>query len=377
MVELKYGLISVDDHVQEHPEVWTQRMSRARWGERMPHIALQPDGTEGWLVDGMKLPMAGVASAGAAMSDRTREPQRWSEVPKVAYDPTARLQAMDVDGVDASVLYPTVAGLAGETFGRLTDPELELACVQAYNDWLIEEWASTSLRFIPQCIVPIFPIEATVQEIQRAVKKGHKGVIFPAIPMHLRDVPHINEPVYDPLWATCQDLAVPVCFHAGASTRVQFPAYKDLSPGLAAALAALTRPVSSVQVVANFLYSRILMRYPTLKVVFAESSLAWGAYELETADHQFERQRLHLEGYDMKPSEMFHRQCYMTGWYDRSAIEARQYLGVDNILWETNFPQATSTWPTTRNRIAQSFQGVPEDDRTKMLWGNATQLYKL
>ena len=376
-MELKYGLISVDDHVQEHPEVWTQRMSRAKWGERIPHIVQQADGTECWMVDGAKLPMPGVASAGAVLSDRAREPQRWEEVPRVAYVPAERLKAMDVDGVDYSVLYPTVAGLAGETFGRLTDPELELACVQAYNDWLIDEWASTSPRFVPQCIVPLAPIEATVQEIQRAVKKGHKGVIFPAIPMHLRDVPHINEPVYEPLWATCQDLAVPVCFHAGSSTRIQFPAYKDLSPGLAAALGALTRPVSSVQVVANFLYSRILMRYPGLKVVFAESSLAWGAYELETADHQFERQRLHLEGYEMTPSEMFHRQCYMTGWYDRAAIAARHYLGVDNIMWETNFPQATSTWPETRHYVAQSFQDVPEDERAKMLWGNAAQLYKL
>jgi predicted TIM-barrel fold metal-dependent hydrolase len=135
--------------------------------------------------------------------------------------------------------------------------------------------------------------------------------------------------------------------------------------------------VSSVQIVANFLYSRILMRFPTLKVVFAETSLSWGAYEIETADHQFERQRLHLEGYDMTPSQMFHRQCYMTGWYDRTAIEARQYLGVDNILWSTNFPQATSTWPTTRETIAKSFAGVPEDERAKMLWGNAAQLYKL
>jgi predicted TIM-barrel fold metal-dependent hydrolase len=329
------------------------------------------------MVDGAKLPMPGVASAGAVLSDRAREPQRWEEVPRVAYVPAERLKAMDVDGVDYSVLYPTVAGLAGETFGRLTDPALELACVQAYNDWLIDEWASTSPRFVPQCIVPLAPMETTVQEIQRAVKKGHKGVIFPAIPMHLRDVPHINEPVYEPLWATCQELAVPVCFHAGASTRIQFPAYKALSPGLAAALGALTRPVSSVQVVANFLYSRILMRYPGLKVVFAESSLAWGAYELETADHQFERQRLHLEGYDMTPSEMFHRQCYMTGWYDRAAIAARHYLGVDNILWETNFPQATSTWPETRKYVTQSFQDVPEDERAKMLWGNAAQLYKL
>ena len=195
--------------------------------------------------------------------------------------------------------------------------------------------------------------------------------------MHLRDVPHINEPDYDPVWATCQELEVPVCFHAGSSAQIQFPAYPGLSSGLAAALAALTRPVSSVMVVANFLYSRILLRYPDLKVVFAETSLSWGAYELETADHQFERQRLYLEGYDLKPSEMFRRQCYLTGWYDRSAIEAREYLGVDNILWGTNFPQATSTWPTSRDYIARSFQGVPQNERARMLWGNAAKLYKL
>jgi predicted TIM-barrel fold metal-dependent hydrolase len=377
MAELKYGLISVDEHVQEHPEVWTQRLSRARWGDRVPRIERQSDGTEHWVVDGQKLPLVGVAAVGAAMPDRAREPQRWAEVPAVAYKPADRLRAMDADGVDYAVLYPTVAGVAGEAFARLTDAELELACAQAYNDWLIEEWASVSKRFVPQCIVPMWPIDAAVKEIRRAVAKGHKGVIYPAVPMLLREVPHINEPDYDPLWATCQELQVPVCFHAGASSQIQFPAYDELSPGLASALAALTRPVSSVQIVANFLYSRILMRFPTLQVVFAETSLSWGAYEIETADHQFERQRLHLEGYDMTPSQMFHRQCYMTGWYDRTAIEARRYLGVDNILWSTNFPQATSTWPTTQETIAKSFAGVPEDERAKMLWGNAAQLYKL
>jgi predicted TIM-barrel fold metal-dependent hydrolase len=376
-LELQYGLISVDDHVQEHPEVWTQRMSRARWGDSIPHVVQQSDGTAGWVVDGQKLPLTGVGSVGAAMPDRAREPRRWDEVPRATYVPAERLQAMDIDGVDYSVLYPAVAGLAGETFARLTDPELELACVRAYNDWLIDEWTSVSPRFVPQCIVPLFPIAATVAEIRRAVARGHKGVVYPGVPMLLRDVPHINEPVYDPLWATCQELEVPLCFHAGASPQMQFPAYKDLSPGQATALAALTRPVSSVQLVANFLYSKILMRYPRLQVIFAETSLGWGAYEIETADHQFERQRLHLEGYDMKPSEMFHRQCYLVGWYDRSAVESRRYLGVDNILWCTNFPQATSTWPTTRDYLACSFQGVPDNERAKMLWSNAARLYRL
>jgi predicted TIM-barrel fold metal-dependent hydrolase len=377
-VELKYGLISVDDHVQEPPDLWTERLSPAKWGDRIPHVATRDNGTQYWMVDGQALSLPGVAMAGAAMPDRALEPQTWDEVPRLAYDPKTRLQAMDADGVDYSVLYPTVAGLAGETFGRITDPELELACVQAYNDWLIDTWARASERFVPQCITPLHPGEAAAQEIRRTVAMGHKGVVFPAVPEHVRaGSPHINEPDYEPIWQACQELEVPVCFHAGCSRQMQFPAYGDLSPGLAASLEAMTRPISSVQVVANFLYSRILMRYPGLKVVFAESSLAWGAYELETADHQFERQRLLQEGYDMTPSEMFHRQCFMTGWYDRMAIETRQYLGVDNILWGINIPQATSTWPNTREAIDKSFAGVPQDEKDQILWGNAAKLYKL
>jgi len=249
--------------------------------------------------------------------------------------------------------------------------------VQAYNDWLIEEWAGASKRFIPQCIVPIFPAEATVNEIKRAAAKGHKGVVFPSVPMMLREVPHINEPEYDPIWATCQDLDIPVCFHAGATRAIQFPPYQGFSPELAAAMEAITRPVSSVLVVANFLYSRILFRFPKLKVVFAETSLAWGAYELELADHQFERQRLYTEGYDMKPSELFRRQCYLTGWFDSTGLRTRHFMGLDNLLWSTNFPQATSTWPTSHEVIGRCFEGLPEQERRQVLTDNAAKLYKL
>lgn len=372
-----YGFISVDDHVSEHPEVWTQRLSRAKWGDRIPHLERQADGTEHWVVDGQKLPLPGVALAGAVMPDRAQEPQRWEAVPKIASVPSERLRTMDVDGVDGSVLYPSVAGLAGETFGRLTDPELELACVQAYNDWLIEEWASVSDRFIPQCLVPLAPAEVAAGEVRRAVAKGHKGVVYPSVPMMLRDVPHINEPEYDPLWAACQELGVPVCFHAGATKAIQFPPYAGFSSELTAAMEAITRPVSSVLVVANFLFSRILFRFPRLKVVFAETSLAWGAYELELADHQFERQRLNMEGYELLPSELFKRQCYLTGWFDHTGIETRYHIGIDNIMWSTNFPLATSTWPNSRDFIARCFAGVPEEERRQMLWGNAAKLYQL
>src|SRR5579871_1230035 len=375
-VELKYGLISVDDHVQEPPDLWTERLSRSRWGDRVPHLERSADGGERWVVDGQVLLGGRVAAVGAAMPDRVCEPTHWDEVPTVAYRPVERLIAMDADGVDYSVLYPTVAGMAGEAFGRLQDPELEVACTQAYNDWLIEEWLATSNRFIPQCIVPIWPTEATVAEIERAVGKGHRGVIFPAVPMHLRDVPHVSGPEYDPVWEVCEALGVPLCLHAGAAPKLQYGPYEGLAPTLADALDAVIRPVSSVGIITLYSFSRVLLRHPNLRVVLAESALSWGTLYMEWADHQFEHDGLPREGYPMKPSEMFHRQCYFTSWFDDVSLHG-PHVGTDRILWSTNFPMATSTWPRTRDVVARSFEGVTPEQREQVLWRNAAALYGL
>lgn len=368
------SLISVDDHVQETPDLWSQRLSKSKWGDRIPHLATQPDGTQRWVADGQLLPLPGVGVSGALMADRNCTPQTWDEVPKAAYLPAERLRAMDADGVSRSVLYPTVAGTSGDNFGRITDPELELACVRAYNDWLIEEWSSTSERFIAQCIVPLWPVEATVAEIQRAVRMGHKGVVFPAVPMELRDVPHLNDAAYDPVWATCQDLDVPLCFHSGSFHTIEFAAHGYFEGKLAESLKALTQPASLVFVVSNLLLSRILLRFPKLKVVFAESSLGWGTYLLEYGDHQAEQDRLRLEGYP-KLSEMFRRQCYLTGWYDRAPLKSRSYVTAENILWSTNFPRATSTWPTSCDYLARSLDGLPKQAQNLIRCENAARLY--
>jgi len=375
-MQLKYGLISVDDHVQEPPDLWTRRLSKNRWGDRIPHLQRAADGTEQWVVDGQVLLDGRAGKAGALMPDRNREPSRWEEVPPAAYLPWSRLKAMDAAGIDYSVLYPTVAGLAGETFGRLQDPELELACVQAYNDWLIDEWASASDRFIPQCIVPIGPVESTAAEIRRAVARGHRGVVFPSLPMHLRDVPHVSGPEYDPVWKVCEDLEVPVCLHAGASSELQYEPFSGLQPALAEAINAVTRPVSSVFVISLLSFSRVLLRHPQLRIVLAESALSWGMLYMEWADHQFDHDGLAREGYPLKPSEMFHRQCFLTSWFDEVAPFA-QYVGADHILWSTNLPLATSTWPRTRETITRCFHDTSEETRDKVLWKNAASLYRL
>src|SRR4030095_11658544 len=369
--------VSVDEHVQEQPNVWTKRLARSKWGDRIPHIDSNSSGVDRWIVDGREVPLDGVADCGAAMPERTENPQRWSDVPAVVYDPKSRLKVMDAAGIDYAVLYPTVAGVGGQSFGHIEDPELELACVQAYNDWLLQEWAGVSQRFIPQCITPLFPADAAVKEVRRCIENGHRGVGYPSIPMELRNVPDINEAFYDPLWATCQEAGVPICFHAGASNNIQIPAYEGYSPATAAALRAITRPASSVSVLVNLLISEILMRFTDLKVVLAESGLGWGAYLLEYTDFQATGDQLPQNGYDLMPSEMFKQNCFLVGWYDQASLRVRRYIGTENILWSGQFPLATSTWPNTRQALAKSFDGVAESDRQKILWENAVKLYKI
>jgi predicted TIM-barrel fold metal-dependent hydrolase len=375
-VQLKYGFISVDDHVQEPPDLWTGRLSGGRWGARLPRLERASDGAERWVADGRVLLDGAASKAGAFMPERNTEPARWDEVPPAAYLPAERLKAMDAAGVDYSVLYPTVAGLAGEAFGRIEDGALELACVRAYNDWLIEYWAAASERFIPQCIVPLWPVDETIKEIRRAVALGHRGVVFPALPMHLRKVPHISGPEYDPLWAACEELEVPVCLHGGASPELQYPPASGLSPRLAQALDAVTRPVSNVFVLSLYSFSRVFLRHPRLSVVLAESALSWGMLYLEWADHQFEHDGLAREGYDLKPSEMFHRNCFLTSWFDQVA-PFLSYIGAEHILWSSKLPLATSTWPRTQESIESSFRGVAPEAKERILWRNAARLYRL
>jgi uncharacterized protein len=360
-MQLKYGVVSADDHVREHAEVWTRRMSKQRWGDRVPRVVTDADGAQVWWIDGKA---AGGYDAGTFEAAASRPAD-------------GRLQAMDQDGIDYSVLYPTAGGMSGECFGRLEDVELETACVQAYNDWLIEEWAQVSPRLVPQCLVPLWPMERTVAEIRRAVKAGHRGVVYPASPMELKNVPHINEPDYDPLWSVCQELNVPLCFHSGASPRIQMRPDEDFSPAAAKAFSGIVRSVSSIAVVANFLFSKVLYRFPNLKVVFAESSLGWGAYEMEYADYQSGADGLGQEGYPLKPSELFQRQCYFTCWYDRESVRVRRYVGSGNILWSSHFPLEVWAQPSTRERLDSAFAGVPDAERRQIQWENAAKLYSL
>jgi predicted TIM-barrel fold metal-dependent hydrolase len=312
------------------------------------------------------------------MGDPLRKtfPQRWEEVPKFVYDPAERLKALDRDGVDGEVLFPNDPVQSATFFQG--DAEFELACVQAYNDGLAE-WRELSDRYVPLAIVPYLSgIEASVKEAERAVKKGHRGLVMLAEPSRTRPgLTHFNDPWWDPLWATCQDMEVPIHWHSGAGLRVSIPRWTGFTPNQGQAMGPAGGFSTQAQFIPNLIFSGVLDRFPRLKWVCAETGIGWVNYVLEACDHEWERRHLWTQGIVTRPSELFKRQIYVDFWYERAGVELRHLVGIENIMWESDFPHSTSTFPESREFVERTLKGVPENERKQLLYGNAMRLYGL
>jgi predicted TIM-barrel fold metal-dependent hydrolase len=386
-MKIKYGLISCDSHAQPHKNAFLDRMPKAKWGDKIPqlmetsdkaHMAVPYDRTvQRWFVNGELVGNRGVVNCPTVMDDPMRKyfPQTWEEVPAIVYDPVERLKALDSDGVDAEVLFPNDPVQSGTMF-QGGDAAFELDCVRAYNDAL-GEWREVSDRFIPLAIIPyLSDIEVTVAEVQRAVKKGHKGITMLAEPSQTRaGLHHFNDPYWYPLWEVCQDLDIPIHWHASAGLNLRMPRWKGYTRNQEQAMGPAGGFSTSAQFMPNLLFSGVLDKYPTLKWVSAETGLGWVNYILEGCDHEWERRHLWTEGILTRPSDLFKRQLYVDFWYESAGIQLRHKVGIDNIMWESDYPHSTSTYPESWEFVKRSLEGVPQEDCDKMLYGNALRIY--
>jgi predicted TIM-barrel fold metal-dependent hydrolase len=402
-MKLKYGLISADSHAQIGKDAFTSRMSKAKFGDRIPCVietadkAMMADprdhAVERWVVNGKVVDVRGVTNCPAIMGDRFRTytPQRWEEVPPAVYDPNERLAVLDSDGVDAEVLFPNPPIQNGTFFQG--DAELELGCVRAYND-AIWAWREASDRYVPLALIPYLGgIEATVAEARRVAKKGFRGVLTIAEPSNaakpigetifrisssnpaLGGLKHFCDPYWDPLWAVCEDSGLAIHWHTSAGIQLRVPMWKDYVRGQI--LAAHAPPTFSVlaQFLPHLVFSGILDRYPRLNWVCAETGLGWLGYTIEACDHEWERRHLWAEGILTRPSESLKRQLYTAVWFEERGIASRYDLGLDKIMWESDFPHNTSTYPESWKMVERVLGSVPADEREPILWRNAARLY--
>jgi predicted TIM-barrel fold metal-dependent hydrolase len=375
-MEIKHGLISADSHVAFHRDAFTSRMS-SKWGDKIPHVAsIEQDGkvVDGWAVYGGP-PEGQVCNCPALMGDPFPTwPNRWEEVPATAYDPAQRLSALDIDGVDAEVLFPNPPGALYYSYG---DPRFELDAVRAYNDAL-SDWARVSDRYIPLAAVPwLSAPDEIAREITRAVEHGHRGVnVMGRMP---KGLPHLADRHWDPLWAACQELAVAVHFHgsAGLTSGSSIKYWRGYTERQGHSAMTSTSAVTPAQIIPHLIFGGVTERFPDLKIVFAEAGIGGVNYVLAACDHEWQTRRLWTEGVSARPSETVRRQMYVNFWFEAEGIKLRHDIGIDNIMWESDFPHVASYYPKSWEAAERVLAGVPAADRRKLLYENALRVYQV
>jgi predicted TIM-barrel fold metal-dependent hydrolase len=376
-------VIDVDTHITEPPDVWTARLP-SKFQDRAPRIVTDPNmGWDIWKIgDGSSPITVGHTAVAGWPEPFPAAPKTFAEVPRAAWDAKARLGYMDEVGIWAMALYPNVGGFGNEAFLELGDHELMLACVRAYNDFLLDWIEADPRRFIPICATPFWDPQAAADEIERCAKAGHRGVLFTGEPQRFGQ-PVLADRHWDPLWQAAQDTGLPVSFHIGSGSLVEeFTLPKIAAYGVGAINAKTTVGLflENGKQVVDLLFSGVLARFPELRVVSVESGIGFLPFVLEAADYAFAysqvaRQRPEFE---MKPSEYFARQVYGCYFFEELAPQLLlDRIGVDNVLFETDYPHPVCLYGNVREKIDAGLAGQPESVKRRLLWENAARLYRV
>ncbi len=208
----------------------------------------------------------------------------YDEMRPGCYEREARVADLALNWTDGSLPFPTFPRFCGQTFYEGEDKELGLACVQAYNDWMVEEWCGPSGGVnIPLCLIPLWDVELAAAETLRNAKRGVRAICFSELPHHLK-LPTIHSGYWDPLFQVCNDWGVTVCMHIGSSSTN--PMASPDAPAGAGAMIAFNNSMASL---ADWLFSRKLIQFPKLKIAYSEGQIGWIPYALERADTIWEQ----------------------------------------------------------------------------------------
>ncbi len=372
-----YLLISTDDHIIEPADVWEGRLE-SKYQESAPRIC-EIDGEQRWVFEDQKLINTGLSvMAGKKVEDYSPKAARYSDMLTGCYDPVARLADMDRDGIEASALFPSTPGLAGQTFAEADDKELALRCLQTYNDWLADTWcAADPKRLIGQMIVPFWDIDLAVTEFQRGVTLGHKALSLPNNPASM-NYPSLGSPYWDRLWDAVEEAGLPVSLHIAGGSQKNASLPLDPGQGSPATVFITVGPTANFTVLADLLWSGTLDRHPKLRFLSVEAGTGWIGYLLQRADEVFHKHR-HWSKPPISelPSFYFRRQIYANFLDDEVGLTCRHHIGVDNLMFETDYPHSDTTFPRSRELVAERFKEIPDDETRKILRDNAISFFGL
>jgi predicted TIM-barrel fold metal-dependent hydrolase len=371
----EYMLLDADSHVSEPLNLWQERLP-VKYRHVAPRMATEYEGRPGawWIIEQDRPPHNVILGFGA---NKTLEELQqllkgfsYAGAHRGGWDPAQRVKDMDQDGVAGDVLYTTL----GFRMFWIRDAGFQRACFQVYNAWLAEFCSYSPERLKGLGLVSLYDPRQAAEDLAECAKQGLAGALVWASPPE--ELPFHSE-VYDPFWAAAQALAMPLSLHEFAG--FQWIDWDSNAKKRTVAIATNSHEVE--RTFATLILSGVLERFPGLKVVSAELNCGWLPYFLRRLDEHSQTRGLRLHGspfatkLTLKPSEYFQRQLYATFIDDRFGVAHRHDIGVENILWSSDFPHSATFWPHSREKISLDFVGVGEEDKQKILWHNTAKLY--
>jgi predicted TIM-barrel fold metal-dependent hydrolase len=385
-------IISVDDHVLEPPDLWSSRLP-TKYLDRGPRIVrkkLRRDGSNAveadngqwgdvWYYDDLVSPLL-MLSAAVGFDHLSFDFATFDQVRPGAWKQKERLGDMEADHIDVSICFPnTLPRFCGQTFLERKDKELALLCVQAYNDWMIGEWAAGAARgrLIPLGMVPLWDAELAAAEVRRNAGRGCFAVTFTENPEPL-GLPTLYRPdhFWDPFFAACEETDTTVCMHIGSSSRM--PTTTSDAPFIIGSSLDWLNAMGSML---DYVFSGTLERFPTLKLAYSEGQVGWMPYILERADKKWEE--FHGEDFGNTlpepPSSYLKGRVFGCVFDDDTGLRNRDVIGMDRICYETDYPHAQATFPNTKKIATEMCDRAGLDDQEvyALMRGNAIRAFGL
>jgi predicted TIM-barrel fold metal-dependent hydrolase len=373
-------IVDVDGHVLEPVDLWEKNLD-PRFRDRALRIGRDECGAEYLEIAGRKSRIVQGGSLGSFGTLDEAVKARWEQdqsptgpkyeehVPKAARDMQARLEWMDAEGIDISLMYPSLClGWQNEC----DDPELAEAYCQVYNDWLTDLCAPYSDRIVPIAMVPLLRVGDGVRELRRAAELGARGLYLNPIPMN--GVPY-GDRIYDSLWAECQERGMPVGLHISNSPLHTGRELYETNFGKNSWFLMMMYGIDCQIALTSLFHGGVFERFPRLSVGVLEAGCGWVAHWLERMDHCYT-----LNGHDLMkrpPSEYFDRQCWISGDSDEKAFVAMAHLvGAHKFMWASDYPHEEGHRHPLQ-ALTQTLGALDEIDRNKILGANAVAAYRL
>jgi len=379
---MHYNRISADSHI-DMPwlpvDLFTSNAT-ARLKDRMPHVADGPDGPHWTSKSGQSYGLVcGVGPSGAKLVpgqnhrvDRMAEVGLFDDYNKHGKrrptDPALRLKDAEMDGVDAEVIF----GILGAAT-RLGDQEAAKEMFRIYNDWLKDFCSFAPNRLIGLACLPCGNVDDAVAEVHRAARIGLRGLELSCS----WDMAPMFHPMWEPLWQAVNEVNLPLHFHTFPSVS---PEERARTPAVSQRAAMFTR-VSGFQlnlsnIIAGIIGAGVLERYPNLRIGFGESGIGWIPYVLDRMDFEWE-DRFRDLGLKMKPSDYWKRQCKATFQFDKIGVKLIDDLGVETLMWGSDYPHTDGVWPESSKFIAEQFVEVSPAVVRQITCENAGKFYGL